>query len=183
MPVTQVINARDLDDDLRKQMEAMSPLKRKKFMRNIIGHAMYLVVKVRFLTGKGPDKKQWKSSSKKTKFGGRFSAAYNKRPSGRLVTASSLRLSDTGELRESYRVLKYDADSVEVGPLASGKGGIAQDIAEAAEENWENHIVGWDKVALDIVDMEIEKGLDLIARGINIDRTQKATEAQVRGRM
>lgn len=181
--MAKIINARDLDDDIRKQMQAMSPLKRKKFMKNVIGHAMYLVVKVRFLTGKGPGKKQWKSPSAETKFGGRFSKKYKKRPSGRPVTSSSLRLSDTGELRDSYKVLHYGANHVEVGPLASGKGGKAKVIAEAAEENWNNPITGWDKVALDIVDMEVEKGLDMIARGLSISRTRKTTEGQVRGKM
>ena len=181
--MAQMINARDLDKDIRNQMNAMSDIKRRTFMKRVIGHAMYLIIQVRFLTAKGPDREVWKSSAADTKLGGKFAASYKKRPSGRPVSASSLRLSDTGEFKDSYRILKYSANDCEVGPLAGGKGGKAKLIAERAENDWKNHITGWDRDALKIIDMEIEKGLDLIARGISIGRTRPSSQAQIRGKM
>jgi len=183
MMSVQYISARDIDKDIRRQMTAMSDIHRKKFMRHVIGNAMYLIVQVRFLTGKGPDRELWKSSAAETKFGGKFAASYKKRPSGRAVTSSSLRLSDTGELRDAFRVLQYSANHVEVGPTTRAKGGVAKKIAERAETDWKNHIVGWDRGAIKIMDMEIEKGLDLVARGISIDKTPKPTQAQIRSKM
>lgn len=166
--------------DLRKQMQGMKRGPRKRFMRRIIGPAMDLVVKIRFLMAQGPGREDWKSSASKTKYNGKFSVNYIKRPSGSPVTPGSRRLSDTGELAGAYGILHHGANHVAVGPLASAKGGKAKKIAERAEKDWGNHITGWDRIATGIVERELSEGLDEVMRGRAIDNIPRPTAWKIR---
>ena len=110
------------------------------FMKTI-SNLMLNLIAVRFATGKDPQGRLWKSPSTSTRLGGRFSSAYKIRPSGSNVTGSSKRLTDTGQLLSSYKVLHQSAKKVVVGP--TGNRNVL--IAEVAAEDWNNQITGWSK--------------------------------------
>lgn len=169
-----------LPRDLKEQMDGLSRRNRKRFNRRIIGHAMDLVVKMRFAMAEGPNREEWKSSADETKFNGKFSVRYKKRPSGSPVTAGARRLSDTGELAAAYGILHSDANHVTVGPLRRAKGGKAHLIAERAESDWGNQITGWDRIATKVVELEISEGLDEVMRGRGIDNIPIPTPWKIR---
>ena len=95
-------------------------------------------VDVRFDKAEDPEGKKWLSNAAQTKLGGRFSVAYNTRPSGATVTGSSSRLTDTGAFRRSFRTILMRWDKLIVGPTGSRNGIIAQ--AAAA---WGNIVAGF----------------------------------------
>ena len=119
---------------------------------------------MRFLTGKGPKGKEWLSGASKTKLSGKYSEAYNKRPSGRMVSASSIRNTDRGALANSHRVLKATSKGVKVGPGANGKKKKARKIMDR-EAGYGNYAVGWDKDLREILKKEIQAFVDEIAMG------------------
>lgn len=152
-------------DDVKKQMEYLTGSESlKELHRKVVGPVMVTGVIMRFLVGKGPDGEEWKSGAATTKLGGKFSEAYNTRPSGRKVTASSIRNLDTGELANAHEVLSADAKHVKVGPRPGKKGGKARKIMER-EAAYGNNAVGWDDTLRRIVDAEIQAFMDEIAAG------------------
>ena len=158
----QHLRLNQFDDDFKKQAKALDKtFDSKTWNQKVIGRAMVVNVVTGFLRQEDPNGKKWKSSAAKTKFGGRFSADYKKRPSGLPVTPSSLRLNDSGDFMGSYDVLWASKKDVEVGPIGSRN----RRIAEAAETTWKNPIVGWGKRGKIIVDKQIEVALDRIAKG------------------
>lgn len=92
-----------------------------------------------FTKGKDPTNRLWKSSASSTKYNGRWSKNYNRRPSGLPLKRSDTRLRDTGKLRDSYKITKAKNRKVIVEPV----GDKQQMIAGAALKNWGNHIIGW----------------------------------------
>ena len=131
----------------------------------VIGPVMVTGVIMRFATGKGPNNKPWVSKAKSgTKLGGKYSIPYNTRPSGRAVSAGSIRNTDTGALANAHTVIKADAHNVKVGPGARGKGGKARDIMKR-EAGYGNHAVGWDRPLKRVVDAETQAFVDEIAMG------------------
>lgn len=173
---TQYLGIKDLPKDFEDQMKALDKsLSSKQWNTKVVGGAMVVNVVSGFLKQEDPKGKKWKSSAKVTKFGGRFSESYKKRPSGDPVTASSLRLSDTGDdgLRGSYDVLWASRSNVEVGPV----GPRNRRIAEAAETSWGNHIVGWGKRGITILDHVVSTALNYVMAGRTPPRVGYITSA------
>ena len=155
----------DVEADIKKQQSALTgAASTKRFNRMVVGPVMVTGVIVRFLKGIGPDGTKWKSGAKETKLGGKYSKAYDKRPSGRLVSASSIRNTDTGDLANAHTVIKADAHNVKVGPGVRGKGGKARKIMER-EAGYGNHAVGWDNELKKVMDAEHQAFVDEIAMG------------------
>ena len=119
------INARFLKRDMMNQRKALASVPRRRWVRKVIWPVMHNGVLIRYLTGKGPGGKVWKSASARTKFGGRWSADYDTRPSGDAVTPDKLRNVDTGELADSYHPIKMTADECIVGPRGKRNRDIA----------------------------------------------------------
>jgi hypothetical protein len=154
-----------LADDVRKQMERLlGSTSQKELNRKVIGPVMVTGVILRFQTGKGPDGAEWKSGAATTKLGGKFSERYDTRPSGRKVTASSIRNLDTGALANAHTVIEADAQHVKVGPGVRGKAGKARKVMER-EATYGNNAVGWDDALVKVVNAEIQAFMDEIAAG------------------
>lgn len=154
-----------LPNDVQKQMEYLTgDASQKELNRKVIGPTMLTGVIMRFLTGKGPDDAEWKSGAATTKLGGKFSEKYDTRPSGRHVSASSVRNLDTGELANAHGVLAADAKHVKVGPQRKAKDKKARKIMER-EAGYGNNAVGWDDKLRRIVGAEIQAFIDEIAKG------------------
>ena len=151
--------------------QSMSPQNRQAWLRRVMGETIRDLIKVSFLAGKGPDEARWMSSAPETKFGGRFAASYKTRPSGAEVTADKVRLTDTAELRGSYKILSCDPEQVTVGP--NGERNIA--IATVAETVWHNAIAGWGNFRERIAMIEINKAWEHFANGVPISRIRKPT--------
>lgn len=151
--------------DIEKQRRLLvGAISQKRLNSKVVGPVMVTGVIMRFLKGRGPNGEQWKSGAGETKLGGRYSKRYKKRPSGRLVSASSIRNNDTGELANSHHILSATATGVKVGPKAALKKGKARKIMER-EARYGNHAVGWDNVLKRVLDAEQQAFIDAIANG------------------
>jgi len=133
-------------------------------MRKVAGKVMENMVLIRFLRGGYKMKGDWKSTASSTKFGGRWSEKYNKRPSGATVSADKIRMLDTNELANSYRQLSVDHNHVTVGPDKRSHGGDGELIAEK-EEKAGNHIVGFTDEINKALEYEMQNYLDMVANG------------------
>ena len=149
--------------------ESIAPAHRKTWLSRVMGETIRDLIKVSFLAGKGPDQARWMSNAAETQAGGRFAASYKKRPSGAAVTADKVRLTDTAQLRGSYKVLSVDPDQVTVGPQDERN----VTIATVAETVWHNAIAGWGAFRERIVMIEVNKAWDHFANGIPISRIRK----------
>lgn len=149
--------------------DSIGPEKRKSWLRRVMGETIRDLIKVSFLAGKDGSGNRWTSSAAATKFGDRFAEAYKVRPSGAEVTADKVRLTDTAELRGSYKILSCDPEQVTVGP--NGERNIT--IATVAETVWHNAIAGWGNFRERIVMLEVNKAWDHFANGIPISRIRK----------
>ena len=109
------------------------------------------------------------SNAAETQAGGRFAASYKKRPSGAAVTADKVRLTDTAQLRGSYKVLSVDPDQVTVGPQDERN----VTIATVAETVWHNAIAGWGAFRERIAMIELNRVWEHFANGIPISRIRK----------
>lgn len=118
---------------------AAAPEHRLSFLRRVMGEVIRDFIKASFLTGKDPRGEKWQSNAAETQLGGRWAASYHRRPSGAPVSADKIRLTDTGELRESYNILRVTSDEVIVGPDSPR----SINIALRAETVWGNAIAGW----------------------------------------
>lgn len=151
----------EIEADLRRQLKQLDPGPQKR-LAEVIGRVMRNMVLIRFLTGKGPFGKLWKSWAKETKFNGRFSKAYRKRPSGDLVTADKIRNTDTRTLANSYEVTARPGYA-SVGP--GGKQKELNSIIANKEEEHGNYITGWDNTVGNAANAEIVEFLDRMALG------------------
>lgn len=151
-------------DIQRIMRQGMGSASRKKVNRMIIGPTMVTMAVVAFLEEKGPENRAWRSGAKVTKHGGRWSEAYDVRPSGAKVTADKTRNLDKGELANSHTVIKADARTVKVGPGTRGKGGKARKIMER-EAGYGNLAVGWDARRRRVVAAELRAFHRDIAEG------------------
>jgi len=149
--------------------QSMSPQNRQAWLRRVMGETIRDLIKVSFLAGKDGNGDRWTSSAAETKFGDRFSVAYKIRPSGAEVTADKVRLTDTAELRGSYKILSCDPEQVTVGP----RGERNKNIATRAETIWKNAIAGFGTFRDRIVMLEVNKAWDHFANGIPISRIRK----------
>lgn len=151
--------------DIQKQRQYLTGgASGRNFNRKVVGPVMVTGVIMRFATGKGPKGKPWLSGAKTTKLGGKYSSTYNTRPSGRAVSSSSIRNTDTGALANAHTVKKATEKNVVVGPGTRGKGGKAVKIMER-EASYGNYAVGWDKPLKRVLDGEIQAFVDEIAMG------------------
>ena len=141
-----------LGDSMRAQADALS--KTKDFLEEA-GKLMLQFIRERFDREMGPGGTPWKSTAKETKLGGRFAASYTR---GGSLSSGSKRLQDTGELLNSYSVRISD-NSVTVAP----EGARNVMIAQAAAEEWNNMISGWDEESIRRVNAEFEKFLEKAA--------------------
>ena len=123
------------------------------------------MVLTRFARGGYETSGDWKSTgSGPTQLDGRWQASYHKRPSGAEISTDKIRMVDTAELANSYRVLDADSNSVTVGPGKTAHGGAGPKIAEVQEEAG-NHIVGFTTEINNALAAETQHYLDLIADG------------------
>lgn len=160
--------ARHMQDIAR----AADPPNRLAWLRRVMGESIRDMIKASFLAGKDPDGNPWKSSAAVTQHGGRFAASYHRRPSGAEVTADKSRLTDTAELRGSYKILSVDPDQVTVGP--EGERNI--NIATRAETEWGNGIAGWGASGSfreRFATIEINKAWENMMQGIPLARIHK----------
>jgi hypothetical protein len=151
--------------------QSMSPQNRQAWLRRVMGETIRELIKVSFLRGKDGNGALWTSSAAETKFGDRFAASYQTRPSGAEVTADKVRLTDTAELRGSYKILSCDPEQVTVGP----KGERNITIATVAETIWHNAIAGWGNFREQVAMREINKVWEHFANGVPISRIRKST--------
>ena len=159
------VKADQVAKEIRKQRRLLTgKVSNTRYNRMVVGPVMVTGVIMRFLTGKGPKGSAWKSGAKETKLGGKYSKRYNKRPSGRMVSASSIRNTDTGDLANAHTVIKATATNVKVGPGVRGKGGKARVIMER-EAGYGNYAIGWDTPLKRVLDAEAQAFIDIIARG------------------
>lgn len=159
--VLPTIQFRQLPGFLRSVAEVYDSDNLENDYFKVIGKLMLNLIAVRFATGKDPERRLWKSTAEQTRLGGRFSIDYKKRPSGSRVTSSSKRLTDTGELLKSYKVLVNNGKKVVVGPT----GDRNEVIAQAAAEKWNNEIVGWSDNDIELAKKELEAYLIRRLRG------------------
>ena len=173
--MAQHLRPEDVGDDFLRQAKAIDDsINNSSWNKKVIGQAMIVNVQVGFLKGEDPEGKKWMSSAAKTKLGGKFAESYKKRPSDDSpVTASSLRLTDSGQLREHYDIVHYDKNDVVVGPV--GERNI--NIATSAETRWGNTITGWGDRGLAILDSIVRAVIDDIARGKRIRSSGYVTSA------
>lgn len=146
------IQFRQLPGFIRSVAEVYSDSALEDGYMKTISNLMLNLVAVRFATAKDPKGRLWKSTAESTRLGGRFASSYKVRPSGRKVTGSSKRLTDTGEFLKSYKVLVQTAKKVVVGPT----GDRNENIAQAAAEKWNNEIVGWSNRDIELAKKELE---------------------------
>ena len=164
--MVKILTPAQFTADLQKQVRALGPDKRRRFMRKVVGPVMQSQVIVRFLRGGYERAKDWVSAAVGPHiFNDRWSERYAQRPSGRFISASSIRMVDTGQLANSYRVLNADSDSVTVGPGARSHNGAGEKIAERAE-NEGNTITGFTAETISVLDSEMQWYLDAVAEGI-----------------
>lgn len=169
---TQFFNSMDaLARNFSDMSKSVSKPERKTWLDRVMGETIRDLIKVSFLAAKDGDRQPWKSPSAEVQFGGKFAASYHVRPSGDEVTADKVRLTDTGQLRSSYKKESVDADHVTVAP----EGDRNKKIAQAAEEKWHNRIAGWGEFREAIARIEIDKVWDHLARGVPISRIRKPT--------
>lgn len=161
----------DYARECKRMQESIAPAHRKTWLSRVMGETIRDLIKVSFLAGKGPDEARWMSNAAETQAGGRFAASYKKRPSGNLVTPDKVRLTDTAELRGSYKVLSVDPDQVAVGP--QGERNVT--IATVAETVWQNAIAGWGRFREQVAMLEANKAWEHFANGIPISRIRKPT--------
>ena len=167
-----VLTPKQFERDLKHQVMAMAPAKRRRFMRKVVVPTMVNMVLIRFLRGGYLAAGDWLSNARETKLGGRWAKDYKKRPSGQLITADKIRLVDSGndaELANSYRGLEVTANSATVGPGKTAHGGAGIDIAKQAETlrpaGWGNHIVGFTTEINEALKYEMQNYLDRMATG------------------
>ncbi len=144
------ISFRDMPGFIRSVAEIYDPVNLKKDYFKVVANLMLNFIALRFARAKDSEGNSWTSNADKTKFGGRFSVNYNKRPSGNKVSAGSKRLFDTGTLMNSYKVLYISNHKVVVGPTGSRN----TLIAEVAATKWHNDIVGWSKKDVELANKE-----------------------------
>jgi hypothetical protein len=167
---TQYFNSlADYGRELERMRTSLSPANRQTWLRRVMGETIRDLIKVSFLAGKDGNKQRWMSSAPVTQAGGRFAASYKKRPSGAEVTSDKVRLTDTAELRGSYKILAVSPDAVTVGP----EGDRNVTIATAAETIWHNAIAGWGSFREQVAMIEINKAWEHFANGIPISRIRK----------
>ena len=159
----------DYARELERMRQSMSPPNRQTWLRRVMGETIRDLIKVSFLAGKDGNKNRWMSSAAETQMGGRFAASYKKRPSGDVVTSDKVRLTDTAELRGSYKILAATPDEVTVGP----EGDRNINIATRAETIWHNAIAGFGSFREQIVMIEVNKAWEHFANGIPISRIRK----------
>jgi hypothetical protein len=159
----------DYGRELQRMQQAISPANRQTWLRRCMGETIRDLIKVSFLAAKDGDRQPWKSSAAETQLGGRFSAAYKVRPSGDAVTGDKVRLTDTAELRGSYKILSASPDEVTVGP----EGQRNVNIATRAETIWGNAIAGWGSFREQVAMIEINKVWEHFANGVPISRIRK----------
>ena len=166
------ISVQQLAGDMRGQMQALSPQKRRAWVRKVVKQTMINGVLLRYLTGKGPGGQKWQSPAAETKMGGRWSAAYKKRPSGDMVTADKTRNVDTAELANSYDSLTLTEDNCVVGPKKNPSRNrvIAEKEAEAG-----NVAVGFDDELKRAMDLEMLAYAWQIAQGKEPPALPKST--------
>ena len=150
----------EVGEDIRKQQRMLEPAVQSRFIREVVGPLMTSMVSFNFLRGKDPNGKTWKSWAAKTKFGGRWSLEYDKRPSGTPVTADKTRLVDTGALADSYKEKTRSARNVIVGPTGSTHEKVAEN-----EEKHGNFITGWGNDALRALAAEMQEFVNRMALG------------------
>lgn len=160
----------ELAADLNLQAVALSDAQMEAFMRKVVGHTMVNIVMMRFLRGQGPNGEQWMSIAADTKEGGRWAASYRIRPSGDVISSGSIRLVDTKQLMNSYKVVFSSADKVEVGPLAErAEGGLScEELAAIFEDKHHNIITGWDEESMNLIDLEVGEMLARVVLGEDI---------------
>ena len=162
--LAKVLTPQQFKADLAKQIRGFSKTKRRRFLRKVAGKVMENMVLIRFLRGGYKTVSDWKSKASATKFDGRWSVGYKKRPSGQEVTPDKIRMVDTKELANSYRILHADHNSVTVGPGKRGHGGAGEKIAEK-EEKAGNAIVGFTEEINKALTYEMENYVHLVATG------------------
>ena len=134
------IQLKDFPKELELLSKTFNPGRFKAGFTNKAEKVMLDAVKENFAGAKDVESSPWKSTALKTKLGGRFAVSYKKQPSGTIVTASNVRLTDTGELQKSIKTIKSSFDRVVVGP--TGDRNIT--IFNAAIK-WKNIIGGFGK--------------------------------------
>jgi hypothetical protein len=88
------------------------------------------------------------------------------------VTPDKIRLTDTGELRGSYKILAATADMVEVGP--EGERNI--NIATRAETDWGNAIAGFGPEGgfrEQFFMLQVNKAWEHVMQGVPLSRIRK----------
>lgn len=159
----------EMAQDLGLQVISLSDAQMQAFMERVIGHTMVNIVMMRFLRGQGPNGEQWMSIASDTKEGGRWAASYRIRPSGDEVTGDKIRLVDTKQLMNSYRVLSASADRVEVGPAGGRSSGPSnEELAAIFEGKHQNIITGWDDESMNLIDLEMGEMLARVVLGEDI---------------
>ena len=162
---TRHLKPEEVAADIERQKQYLvGKISQKKLNSKVVGQVMVTGVIMRFLKGRGPDGRVWKSGAKETKLGGKYSKRYKKRPSGRKVSASSIRNTDTGVLANSHRILSVSASGVKVGPKAAEKGGKARKIMQR-EAAYGNFAVGWDNTLKRVLSAEQQAFINEIAEG------------------
>ena len=177
---SHVLTLERLPGDIQKQLRALDPAKRRRFMRKVIGPTMVTQVVVRFLRGGYNKAKDWKSTATgPKKYGGRWSEKYSKRPSGQYVGPGSIRMVDEGSLANSYRTLMADSDSATVGPGARGVGEVIAQVQEEAG----NPITGFTQETIGALNTEMQWYLDRMAEGLDPPDLPKSRIAGARSGM
>lgn len=170
MPEYVLNGFKEMAVDLGLQANALNDSQMQAFMEKVVGHTMVNIVQMRFLRGAGPDNVQWLSIAADTKEGGRWAASYRIRPSGDEISSDKIRLLDTGQLMNSYKVLFASAERVEVGPITErNEGGISnEELAAVFQDKHKNLIVGWDEESAHLIDFEVREMLARVILGLDI---------------
>ena len=135
------IKLEDFEAEMGRLAKTFSPEEFKNGFMKDAAESILAGVDKSFKNQADPDGEAWDSPATERKFGGRFAASYNTRPSGAKVTSGSKRLQDTGQFRKSWKVLLLSAAKLMVGP----SGRRNEDIASAAVYKWGNQIGGFGK--------------------------------------
>jgi len=166
--LAKVLTPAQFSADLRKQIRAFAPAKRRRFMRKVAGKVMENMVIIRFLRGGYRVKGDWKTASKRGKFQDRWSEPYWVRPTKNIVSPDKIRNVDTRTMGNNHKILSATPNSVTVGPSTTVRnpvnGALISKIAER-EEKIGNHIVGFTDEINTAMTYEMQNYLDLVANG------------------
>lgn len=157
------ISFAELPAQIRKLGVTFNAAEFKKGFIDPAAEQMKKETQEQFETGVDPTGRRWLSNAFQRKFGNRWSIEYIKRPSGNILNPGHIRLRDTGQLRDSFKITKLSSSHITVAPTGTHTGRYGSfanlDLALVAYDNWKNSLVGWTEERIKKLNAKLEEYL------------------------